>query len=542
MTHVRSAAAAFAWEFRRRHRWGIVALVLYCVVMAVLKYRMASTGGYTMRDGETFAMFIAVPLSFVFLYVIGAFTFGFSGDLAARQSVFPARLFTLPVTTEQLVRWPMFIGGATMAVLWVAIRFLSVWPSDVPVPVLWPVVMAMLLLWWAQALLWLPYPVRGARVVVTLLWLAAMETIMFVALHFQASERVMIAIIAPQLPFAYLLARAAVARARRGDVPTWRIRVVTSTPKRRVPAFKTAAAAQRWFEWKRHGLTLPTWVAFLLPAELVILWAAGTSATLVLVVLLGVLVTPPVMAGFTGAALRPSNPDARDALGVPPFIATRPVTSAALIGAKLKATLWSTALTWLLVIAASLIALQWSGTSAIAAERLRRLAAVVGAPRAYVFVALVIGAAVVSTWNQLVQNLWVGLGGRAWVVRTSLVVALLLASAIGPGLVWIAEDRRIQVFLWNEVSLILGVLVGLKMIAVAWVAARLTRNPVLNDRTLFVGAATWVAAVLLLFWVLAWMLDTPHIPRHALMLVAILLVPLARVSASPLALAWNRHR
>jgi len=36
--------------------------------------------------------------------------------------------------------------------------------------------------------------------------------------------------------------------------------------------------------------------------------------------------------------------------------------------------------------------------------------------------------------------------------------------------------------------------------------------------------------------------DTPIFPRYLLALVAILAIPLARVSAAPLALAWNRHR
>jgi len=39
-----------------------------------------------------------------------------------------------------------------------------------------------------------------------------------------------------------------------------------------------------------------------------------------------------------------------------------------------------------------------------------------------------------------------------------------------------------------------------------------------------------------------WMLDTPHVKNHVLMLLAILAMPLARLSAAPLALAWNRHR
>jgi len=34
----------------------------------------------------------------------------------------------------------------------------------------------------------------------------------------------------------------------------------------------------------------------------------------------------------------------------------------------------------------------------------------------------------------------------------------------------------------------------------------------------------------------------PLVPRYFLALLAILAIPLARVSAAPLALAWNRHR
>jgi hypothetical protein len=39
-----------------------------------------------------------------------------------------------------------------------------------------------------------------------------------------------------------------------------------------------------------------------------------------------------------------------------------------------------------------------------------------------------------------------------------------------------------------------------------------------------------------------WLTLGPLIPHYFLLLLAILAVPLARVSAAPLALAWNRHR
>ena len=42
--------------------------------------------------------------------------------------------------------------------------------------------------------------------------------------------------------------------------------------------------------------------------------------------------------------------------------------------------------------------------------------------------------------------------------------------------------------------------------------------------------------------VLLWFFATPIMPRFLLLLIATVTVPLVRLSAAPLALAWNRHR
>src|SRR2546425_4301541 len=96
--------------------------------------------------------------------------------------------------------------------------------------------------------------------------------------------------------------------------------------------------------------------------------------------------------------------------------------------------------------------------------------------------------------------------------------------------------------LWNALPLILAGLVALKMSAAAWIATRLDRSRLLGDRALFVGAACWCVAVLALYAVLVWFFSTPFVAHYLLALIAILAVPLVRLSAAPLALAWNRHR
>ena len=62
-------------------------------------------------DDESFAFVVVVPLTATFLYFLAVFSFGLSGDLAARQSMYPARMFTLPVTTAALAGWPMLYGA-----------------------------------------------------------------------------------------------------------------------------------------------------------------------------------------------------------------------------------------------------------------------------------------------------------------------------------------------------------------------------------------------------------------------------------------------
>ena len=81
-----------------------------------------------------------------------------------------------------------------------------------------------------------------------------------------------------------------------------------------------------------------------------------------------------------------------------------------------------------------------------------------------------------------------------------------------------------------------------KLFAAAWVVSRLHRSRLLSDRSLLAGAASWLAVALALYAVLVWLVSTPLIPRYLPALVAILAVPLVRLSAAPLALAWSRHR
>src|SRR2546423_5534139 len=208
---MRSSAAAVAWEFRRRHRLGLIAVIAYLVVLATIKLVvLARALPINLDSHESFAFVVMVPLAATFTYFLAVFTFGLDGDLAARQSMYPARLFALPVTTGTLSGLPMLYGTAFMMILWLATRTFALWPSGIPVPSIWPAVMAASLLAWTQALTWMPYPLPGLRIIVTVIWLGTIDTIAIVAVHFSARESLMLGILAPQIPLAYVVARFAV--------------------------------------------------------------------------------------------------------------------------------------------------------------------------------------------------------------------------------------------------------------------------------------------------------------------------------------------
>ena len=541
-----SPAAAIAWEFRQRHRWALLALVVYLTVLAAIKLVILGHNSPIDFDSPaTFAFVFVVPFSAYFTYFIAVFTFGFDGDLAARQSMYPARMFTRPVSSAALAGWPMFFGAAVSVILWTATRLLALWPSSLEVPVVWPGFLAVVLLAWAQVLTWMPSGLPGVRLIAVVLWLTAIDVIVILAVHFRASEALMIAFLLPQIPLAYIVARYAVARARRGDVPDWsgaftwlaRIAGASRPPK----LFRSAADAQAWFEWRLSGKSLPVWVAIILPFDLLLFWVAGSSTLLVIELLLGVLFIPIIIATFAAATVSKPSVNVSDSYGLPPFMATRPLTDAQLVAAKLKTALASTAIAWLLIILAVPIALEWSGEMPLVVEHSRRFAQIVGTPRAVVFLLLVVAAFIVSTWKQLVQTLYIGLTGRAWLIKGSIFATLTVLFFIGPIAEWIIDTGRLGK-LWSTLPLIFTLLVCVKMSAAAWIATGLYRYRLLSDRVLVAGAACWCAAVFALYGVLVWMLDTPHIPHYLLMLLAILAIPLARLSAAPLALAWNRHR
>ncbi len=526
---MRSAATAFAWEFRQRHRWGMLAVLASIGALAVIRLFVH----VRIENAETFAIAIVVPLAAAFLYFLAIFSYGLAGDIGARQSIFPARMLTLPVSSSALAGWPMLYGSIAMMLLWLAMRFVGAWPAGVHVPMFWPFLLGPALMAWTQALTWMAYPIPGLRVIVTVLWLSTIDAIILAALDLQVSEGVMLALLAPQVPLAFLVARFAVARARRGEVPDWRQVFARNAATRRRDPFPSPARAQEWFEWHQHGRSLPWLVALLLPFELALLFVFHESDIIVFETLCTVLLTPPFTAIFVAATV---------SSGVTPFITTRPLTTASLIAAKLKVTFRSALLAWLLVLVAIPIALRWSGTTPIVMDWMGELVKAVGMRRAIAIVVLGLALLLASTWKQLVQSLFIGMTGREWLIKAVAIAALTCLGVVVPVAYWAWGQVRVVARLWVALPWILATLVLVKLMAAAWLVIRLRDRNLVRERALLAGTVCWDFVVFALYAILAWITPAVIVRRYTLVLVAILAVPLVRLAAAPLALAWNRHR
>jgi hypothetical protein len=542
---MRTPAAAFAWEFRQRHRWGLIALLATILILGAIKISVITAQVNLEFRDVTFALLVPVPLAATFMYLLAVFTFGIAGDLAARESMYPPRMLTLPVSTAALAGWPMLYGCVSMMLLWFAMRIAGIFPPGVGVPKYWPALFAASLLAWTQALTWMPYPLRGMRIVTSILLLISIDVVVFTALETKPAEGTMLLLLAPFVPLAYVTAWSAVRRARRGDVPDWGVTersTPASPPTNAARHFTSAARAQLWFEWCQYGRSLPLLVAIVLPVGLSLLFLFRETPVIVVEIVVASLLLPAFLAIFAAAAAGKSSSNASGSYGITPFIATRPVEDRALVVAKWQAALLSTMGAWMIVAVAVPVALIWADATEPILTIARHVDDALGRPRAITLGLLILAGLVASTWKQLVQGFYIAMSGRDWAVKGIVFATLVLLTAAFFALGWILDSRyRISVA-WNSIPWLMAALVALKLVLAMRVMQRGAERGLFTRKQLMFAAIAWDACVLALYGLLAFILPEILFRRYFLLVVAMLVVPFVRLGAAPLAVARNRHR
>ena len=440
---------------------------------------------------------------------------------------FPARLFTLPVSTPFLFWW-LFLSGMTAVVV-----LYCGWVYWVPQPQVdifhtyrncfgWMTLLAL-----AQGIVWALAAWPTLRMVVLM-------ALLFCFLGSPAQREFFESpyVLPPLFLLGMALAAAGLQKTRHGQWQGWAWpgpfagwvgREEMRGPKR----FTSPAQAQLWFEWRRFARRLSFYaaglalvpVAFHLVVRFVAGWGPMQPYTVLGFGIFLLFILPALHFCF---AVAPPQTDL-------PFVMNRPLSNGGMMTAALKAAGIGALVSGVAVLAA-LWVLQWLGVfppeddvaSALTQHRM----------------IIVLGLMILS-WRLIAVSLGFTWSGKQWLAKMP-VWLMITAYLGGMILAMISQDDATWESFWRLVPGPLVCLVAAKFL-LAFLAFRVSlKRGLLAPSALRAYLAVWalLAAALL---VAAAILFHDRPGFLCLSLSVILLTPLARIGFCPTALGWNRH-
>ena len=222
---------AFAWTMWRQHRHGLRFLGICLVALAALSALLTRIqSGWIAYAAPGILTVIVVLLAIPFTVAFAILAYATEGtDILTRESCFPPVLFRLPVRTAWLAAWPIAVGTATLASLWVVVAWfvLQPWASVVSlreetgqVPLWWPALLAAAILAWSQALLWHPFGLPWLRIIAFILLFVTGIALAPILEH-RFTEPGLCGLFAGCIVAGWGTAYLGVRRARHGDTPDW---------------------------------------------------------------------------------------------------------------------------------------------------------------------------------------------------------------------------------------------------------------------------------------------------------------------------------
>jgi hypothetical protein len=228
--------------------------------------------------------------------------------------------------------------------------------------------------------------------------------------------------------------------------------------------------------------------------------------------------------------------------GCSPFLATRPFPSAAWVAVKWKAAGLCTLAVWALpaLVVGFVLSRPESATEVKRAWAL--LVQAVPPWKAAVVVALAVAGLLALTWRAMVANLCLALAGRTWVAVTAVTVSLVLLMGLVLAGILLSQHPATWGPLRRLAWWLAPAAVALKLLLAGSAVRALLRRRLVTPRALAGWLAVWLLAVVALCGAFGWLLPPELAGWAGCAFAAVLLVPLARLALSPLALEWNRHR
>jgi hypothetical protein len=569
---MRSPIAALTWEILRRNRrtiWAIAAIVLlawffnFCFAK---EFRPTDAGTNQLLTIN--CLLTAASL----LLLFGVFNYT-EFNPQKEWTGFPYRLFALPVTALGLMAVPMLLGIAGVELVflvWVRLIFTE---NQLLKPEWFASLLGAYMIFY-QTILWTLAGFRILRIIVLSLIGTSFVGVAFLPFFEQyvsspwLSEKVLIPLVCGLAFAAFSVAWVCVLRQRYGGGHrrNWvkcLIEQIADALPRRKKGFRSAASAQLWYEWRRAGLLLPSCIGALLILVIAPLsWLLRNEAGSAAWILAWTLAMPMILAFPLGKGFSKADFWSKD-LALPAFVAIRPLATGEMIVTKMKVAALSAGISWLLVLLFLSIWLPlWADLAPLMMIRIGFWMTYGHSMWAeYAMSALFVTTSAFVTWKLLVGGLWVGLSGsrKKFITLAAVYCLVPLLGFIGLAIL-LNHDQKVRAWATKDPNRVVRIcewIAVLAVIAKFWLAAfswrSITPARVRAYLLLWSCATLLVITLAILLWanglltlqLMALMDSLPldvYRLRNLLLLLALLVIPFARLGYAPSALARNRHR
>jgi hypothetical protein len=519
------------------------------IVAALLGASLVLKQFFPASNGAQALVFLLVMNAYILTFY--AFTRTESNPRRDRRG-FPARFFTLPVSTLVLVSVPLVLGVAAIeAVFAWTVGFSLVLEPRTEHPV-WAAFKTGAFMLTYQMLIWCAARLGALRLVII-----GISSFVFIVLPYSATAALLLAL---WCAGACVSSWIGVDRQRSGaggsSGPGALFDLIGDALPRRSRPFKSMQGAQVWYEWRKVGYLLPMLVGvvlllIVLPVTL-LMGPERSFGPLVFTLLLPVLLAAPVGKAFSKADTWSMDTtvaefaDSSSPLGVPAFLATKPLKAETVVIAKLHAAALSTVLAWLQVFAfVALWQFNWANKTNLAnlgraLWAIQNHSLVPQLAMAALFAVLL----VLLTWRFMVAGLWIGLSGNGRLFTVTTVPLVLIPTAglllLDEFIGWLRDDTaRIRIFAWC-----VGALVAAKFWLAAFAWRRINRELTHRYLTFWTCGTCCTLGLAILAAEPASFVFAIELPimRSLLLFGALLVVPLAQIGFAPAKFAANRHR
>ncbi len=543
-----AAVTALSWELLARCRWWL----LLSAGLFVLLWLTTLALPYSWRSPEL-AGWLVAAVAIPLMAVVGSTVHAEGARLEDAGSLFPSRLYTLPVPTVILVGPPLLLGTLTLLLCWLIFALCILRPCGAEVPLFWPGLLAAAVLASMQALVWFPFPMPWLRALALLVIVQGLLAGAIFLAQRGTPEGVMAGSSVSVLLAGYAAALAGVSRSRHGTGTRGSFQEVSAasaTKARALPPFASALEAQKWLERRRLRLgfliftliclcfTLPLMVATdvlvrdlkpeTLGDDMRQLRGALTLFGRSWLVLAQLPLLPLLISAATGGSSLGRLTPSADSQTFSVFLATRPMRIADMLAAKLLVCARGMIILWAVMFTAGLLwAVSMGRVGELSEHLIARTGSVPAALLALTAMLLVLPA---LSWLWLVSG--VGVKMLRWPILEILPAFFSIGVLIFPGLL-IADKLET----WRPVlgGIVVAALMS-KPFAVCWVVIQLRRERLVQDRTIVWAVIGWIVLAAAVLGIAVGVFDVGPL----LVGFAVLMLPLARPLATPLVLA--RHR